>query len=48
MNVTVGSEISPSTGVRVRIVLSWGRRPNSDSVSASQSISESISFSRVS
>ena len=45
MNATVGSEISPSTGVAGSDSLVLGTTSNSDSVSASQSISESISFS---
>ena len=45
MNATVGSEISPSTGVAGSDSLVLGTTSITDSVSASQSISESISFS---
>ena len=45
MYATVGSEISPSTGVAGSDSLVLGTTSNSDSASASQSISESISFS---
>ena len=45
MNATVGSEISPSTGVVGQDSFVLGTTSTTDSVSASQSISESVSFS---
>ena len=45
MNATVGSEISPSTGVAGSDSLVLGTTSTTDSVSVSHSISESISFS---